>query len=64
MMREIKFRVWNGLEMEYRIMAGHLGAFYAPNLDPGDSACICTNNTIYPKETPVMQYTGLHDKNV
>src|SRR5258708_17976749 len=62
-MREIKFRVWTGFEMEYRILAGALGSFYAPELDPQDTACISKNNTIYPKECPVMQYTGLKDKN-
>lgn len=62
-MREIKFRVWTGLEMEYKVLAGALGAFYVQGLDPKDSASISPFNTIYPKETPVMQYTGLKDKN-
>lgn len=62
MNREIKFRVWTGLEMEYRVVVGNLGAFYASGIDPNDSACIGTTTRYY-KETPVMQYTGLKDKN-
>jgi uncharacterized phage protein (TIGR01671 family) len=63
MNREIKFRAWTGLEMEYRVVVGKLGAFYVAALDPQDSASMSSANTIYPKETPIMQYTSLKDKN-
>lgn len=49
--------------MEHRVVAGQLGAFYVQGLDPKDSACISTFNTIYGKGTPIMQFTGLLDKN-
>ena len=49
--------------MEYRVLAGALGNFYAEGLDPKDSACISPFNTIYSAQTPLMQYTGLKDKN-
>lgn len=62
-MREIKFRVWTGLGMEYNVMAGWLGAFYVQGIDPKDSACMSPYNTIYSKSVPVMQFTGLLDKN-
>lgn len=61
-MREIKFRVWTGIEMEHRVVVGQLGAFYASGIDQKNSDCIGTT-TIYSKELPVMQYTGLKDKN-
>lgn len=48
--------------MEHRVVVGNLGAFYASGIDPTDSACIGTT-TLYHKETPVMQYIGLKDKN-
>lgn len=49
--------------MEYRVVAGALGAFYAEGLDPKDTASISPHNTIYSSFTPVMQFTGLLDKN-
>lgn len=61
MNRTIKFRVWTGSQMEYNIVAGQLGAFYA-KIDPSDSACLNPTSKYYP-ETPVMQFTGLTDKN-
>jgi uncharacterized phage protein (TIGR01671 family) len=63
MQREIKFRVWTGIKMEYNVVVGKLGAFYVEGLDPKDSACLSPFNTIYQPDTPVMQYTGLKDKN-
>lgn len=61
--REIKFRVWTGTKMEYNVMAGFLGAFYVQGMDEKDKACMSNFNTIYPDQTPVMQFTGLKDKN-
>lgn len=49
--------------MEYRVVVGALGAFYAEGLDPKDTACISPFNTIYGEQTPIMQFTGLLDKN-
>lgn len=49
--------------MERRIVAGQLGAFYVEGMDPEDSACLSPFNTIYDKAAPVMQFTGLYDKN-
>jgi uncharacterized phage protein (TIGR01671 family) len=63
MNREIKFRAWTGAIMEYNVMVGFLGAFYAQGMDDKDAACISPYNTKYPGEVPVMQYTGLKDKN-
>ena len=62
MKREIKFRVWTGLKMEYNIMAGFLGAFYVQGIDEKDSASMSPFNTKY-GESPLMQFTGLKDKN-
>lgn len=62
-MREIKFRAWTGSKMEYNLVVGRLGAFYVASFDQNDSASLSSANTIYPKETPVMQFTGLKDKN-
>lgn len=63
MKREIKFRAWTGSEMEYKVMAGYLGAFYVAGIDPKDTASMSPMNTIYSENTPVMQFTGLKDKN-
>ncbi len=67
--RELKFRVWNGAEMVYDVTVGKFGAFYVnpgskgDGLDPNDSASLTPFNTKYSSETPVMQFTGLMDKN-
>ena len=69
MTREIKFRAWNGATMEYNIVAGKFGAFFVnpgikgDGLDSKDAASLTQANTIYSKEVPVMQFTGLKDKN-
>ena len=58
-MREIKVRAWIGTQMEYRVVAGELGNFWAV-IDPKDSASAIT--TKYGDQTPIMQFTGLLDK--
>jgi uncharacterized phage protein (TIGR01671 family) len=60
-MRELKFRVWTGISMEYNVVVGKDGAFYAL-IDRNDSACLAPTSK-YHSDTPVMQYTGLTDKN-
>lgn len=62
-MRKIKFRAWTGTKMEYNVMVGFLGAFYVEGIDPKDSACMSQFNTLYGSQVPVMQFTGLKDKN-
>jgi len=62
-MTRFKFRAWNGLVMEYRVLVGALGAFYVEGMDPKDAASISPFNTKLTELTPVMQFTGLLDKN-
>lgn len=61
MNRISKFRVWTGLSMEYNVVVGKDGAFYAL-IDKNDTACLSPTSK-YHADTPVMQYTGLDDKN-
>lgn len=65
--RPLKFRVWNGAEMVYDVTVGKFGVFYVNptnnGLDPNDSASITPFTTKYHEGTPVMQFTGLLDKN-
>ncbi len=61
-MRELKFRVWTGLSMEYNIMVGFLGAFYVKGIDETDSASMSPFNTRYADACPVMQFTGCKDR--
>lgn len=63
MNREIKFRIWNGSQMEYNIMAGFLGTFFVNSIDERDSSSMSQNNTKYPPDTIPMQFTGLKDIN-
>src|ERR1700728_4480591 len=68
-MREIKFRVWTGVTMEHDVTVGRFGAFYVnpgskgDGLDENDSASLTEFNTRYSDEMPVMQFSGVHDKN-
>lgn len=61
MSREIKFRVWTGLSMEYNVVVGKDGAFYAL-VDLNDSASLSPTSKYNPN-TPVMQFTGFKDDN-
>jgi uncharacterized phage protein (TIGR01671 family) len=69
MKREIKFRVFTGIGMEYDVVAGRLGSFYVSagenkkGLDDSDKSSLNKNNTIYPESTHLMQFTGLKDIN-
>lgn len=63
MNREIKFRIWNGLEMESKVLVGELGNFYVQGLDEKDTASISPFNTKYHESVKVMQFTGALDKN-
>ena len=60
MNREIKFRLWTGITMEYNIVSGALGTFYAL-IDKNDAACLAPTSKYQP-ETPLMQYTGVKDR--
>lgn len=60
-MKKLKFRVWTGIGMEYDVVAGNLGNFYA-KIDPNDTACLNPTSK-YHETTPIMQFTGRHDRN-
>ncbi len=67
-MKTIKFRIWNGMEMVYDITSGKFGTFYVnpekgDGLNPEDTASLTVNTTKYHKGTPLMQYSGIDDKN-
>ncbi len=59
MNRPLEFRVWTGTKMEYNIVAGRDGVFYA-KINPRDSACLEPTSR-YELDTPVMQFTGFRD---
>jgi uncharacterized phage protein (TIGR01671 family) len=65
--RELKFRVWNGAEMVHDVTVGKFGTFYVNpsnnGLDEKDSASLTPFTTKYHEGTPVMQFTGVKDKN-
>lgn len=60
--RVAKFRVWTGSKMEHNVMAGYLGAFYVPGLDPKDAASMSPFNTSYSDLAPLMEFVGIKDK--
>jgi len=67
-MKTVKFRIWNGMEMVYDITTGKFGTFYVSpekgdGLNPEDTASLTVNTTKYHEGTPLMQFTGLQDKN-
>lgn len=62
MNRELTFRIWTGERMEYSIGVSNYGAFFCGGIDPKDSASLGFT-TLYSKDYPVMQYTGLNDRN-
>ena len=51
--------------MEYNVMTGKFGTFFVNPSDngshPTDLASINPNNTKYPEEVALMQYTGVKD---
>lgn len=61
-MKNVKFRIWNGHEMEYNVMAGFLGSFYVKGIDENDCSSLSPFNTKYNEETPLMQFTGVYSK--
>lgn len=67
-MKTVKFRIWNGMEMVYDITSGKFGTFYVnpekgDGLNPEDTASLTVNTTKYHELTPLMQYSGIDDKN-
>ena len=67
-MKTVKFRIWNGMEMVYDITSGKFGTFYVnpekgDGLNPEDTASLTVNTTKYHEGTPLMQYSGIDDKN-
>jgi len=67
-MKTVKFRIWNGMEMVYDITSGKFGTFYVnpekgDGLNPEDTASLTVNTTKYHEGTPLMQYSGINDKN-
>jgi hypothetical protein len=67
-METVKFRIWNGMEMVYDITSGKFGTFYVnpekgDGLNPEDTASLTVNTTKYHEGTPLMQYSGIDDKN-
>lgn len=64
-MRNLKFRIWDGLKLEYNVMVGKFGVFYVnpengDGLDPDDSASLSKNNTKYNDDVITMLSTGIH----
>lgn len=57
-MREIKFRAWFDNQM-YSIR----GIDFSSNIFPSGSINLCGADFVSLKDTPLMQYTGLYDKN-
>ena len=67
-MKTVKFRIWNGIEMVYDITSGKFGTFYVNpekgnGLNPEDTASLTVNTTKYHEGMPLMQYSGIDDKN-
>lgn len=68
-MRQLKFRIWNGSEMQHDVLAGNIGAFWVntsadkDGLNPNDKACLSLWNTKINDVHHIMEFTGLQDKN-
>lgn len=68
MNNQIKFRAWVG-KMEHDISTGIFGKFFVNSgkrgdgLDDNDSATLTPFKTKLPDDAPLMQFTGLKDKN-
>ena len=64
---ELKFRVWNGMEMVYDVTVGKFGIFYVNpdnnGLDEKDSASLTPFTTKYPDDIDVMQCIGITAEN-
>jgi uncharacterized phage protein (TIGR01671 family) len=45
--------------MEYSVGISPAGAFYYSGIDKQDTACF--NHTLYDRNTPIMQFTGMRD---
>lgn len=59
----IKFRVWDGSKMEYDIAVYGNRAYYVnPSAKNSDPSSLSPFSTIYSSGTPIMQCTGLRDK--
>ena len=65
-MKELLFRVWNGIEYEYDVMVGKFGVFYVnpinDGLDVEDSASLSPFNTKFSDDIVVEQFTGVLDR--
>ena len=64
-MREIKFRVWSGIERKFRYQVGSIGVSrlfetWSVSASLGDRTSI--NENLYSQVT-IQQFTGLKDKN-
>lgn len=56
-----KFRVFIGNKMEYSVGVSPEGAFYYAGKMKNDKSCF--NHTLYDKDVPIMQFTGVQDRN-
>ena len=66
-MKQVKFRIWNGMDMVYEITTGKFGTFYVnpekgDGLNPEDTASLTVNTTKYHEEIPLMQYADINDR--
>lgn len=68
-MNRLRFRAWDGYNMNYSIMVGKFGAFWVNSgqnndgLNSNDRSSLTPFNTKCDQDTKVMQFTGIHDNN-